>query len=79
MDSDSGTGAAKIAGMNLSSSSPPVRTLLSTPVLIALSLVYGGVLAVLGAIDSSAVGIVALIGAFVVGGLWVLRGVIERD
>lgn len=79
MDSDSGTGVAKIAGMNLSSSSPPVRTLLSTPVLITLSLIYGGVLAVLGAIGSSAVGIVALVGAFIVGGLWVLRGITERD
>jgi hypothetical protein len=49
---------------------------LATRLLIALSICYGIVVAILGALGSSAVGIVAMIGALVIGGLWAIRGVI---
>lgn len=49
---------------------------LSTRVLIALSLCYGIAVAILGVLDSPALGTVAAIGAIVLGGLWALRGVV---
>lgn len=43
--------------------------------LIVLSLCYGIAIAILGALGSPAVGLAAMIGALVLGGLWALRGV----
>jgi hypothetical protein len=48
---------------------------LSARLLIALSICYGIVIAILGFLNSSAVGLVAMIGALVLGGLWAVRGV----
>lgn len=79
VDSDSAGCAAKIASMNRKLTSPALTTLLSSRVLIVLSLAYGIVIAILGAIGSSALGIVALIGALIVGGLWVVRAVVSED
>jgi len=59
---------ARLAGMKL---------MLSPPVLLTLSIAYGALIAVLGALGSSATGTVALIGALVVGGLWAVRGVLQ--
>jgi hypothetical protein len=47
---------------------------LSTRVLIALSICYGIAVAILGVLDSPALGLFATIGAIVLGGLWALRG-----
>jgi hypothetical protein len=47
---------------------------LSARLLIALSICYGILVAILGALHSSAVGLVAMIGALVLGGLWAVRG-----
>jgi len=49
---------------------------LSSRVLVAVSICYGIVVAILGALDSAAVGTVAMIGALAIGGLWVLRGLV---
>ena len=46
--------------------------------LIALSIVYGAVIAILGFLDSSAITLVAVIGALVLGGLWAIRGMYVR-
>lgn len=46
---------------------------LSSRLLVALSIAYGIVMAVLGAFGSPATGPVALIGALVIGGLWAVR------
>jgi hypothetical protein len=51
---------------------------LSAPLLVILSICYGITVAILGALDSPATGIVAIIGALVVGGLWAVRGVLSR-
>jgi hypothetical protein len=48
---------------------------LATRLLIVLSICYGIVVAILGALNSPAVGLVAMIGALVLGGLWAVRGV----
>lgn len=45
--------------------------------LSGLTMTYGIVLAILGAAGSGALGVVALVGAFVIGGLWALRGMLE--
>jgi len=46
----------------------------SARVLIIVSICYGILIAILGAVDSSAVALVAMIGALVVGALWAVRG-----
>jgi hypothetical protein len=48
---------------------------LSARLLVALSIVYGATVAVLGAFGSRALVPVAIVGAVVTGGLWALRGV----
>jgi hypothetical protein len=45
-------------------------------VLLILSICYGSLIAILGAVGSSAVGLVAMIGALVLGALWVVRGLL---
>ena len=51
---------------------------LSARLLVVLSICYGSVVAVLGALGSSATGIFALVGALIVGGLWAVRGMFGR-
>jgi hypothetical protein len=51
---------------------------LSAPLLVILSICYGITVAILGALGSSAIGIVAVVGALVVGGLWAVRGILTR-
>jgi len=48
---------------------------LSARILVALSIVYGGTVAVLGALGSSALVTVAIVGAVALGVLWAVRGV----
>jgi hypothetical protein len=48
---------------------------LSVRVLVALSLCYGILIAILAVLGSSAVTVVAVIGALVLGGLWAVRGI----
>jgi hypothetical protein len=55
-----------------------MTSVLSTRLLVILSICYGIVVAVLGVLDSSAIGIVAIAGALVLGGLWAVRGVLNR-
>jgi hypothetical protein len=43
--------------------------------LVVLSICYGIVIAILGTLGSSALTIVAVIGALVIGGLWAVRGI----
>jgi hypothetical protein len=50
---------------------------LSTRILIGLSILYGATVAVLAALDV-AVTPVATIGAVIIGGLWVVRGLVFR-
>ncbi|MPZ88967.1 MAG: hypothetical protein GEU81_13020 [Nitriliruptorales bacterium] len=50
---------------------------LPSSVLFGLTIAYGVVIAILGALGSEAVGMVAFIGALIVGGLWAVRGVLE--
>jgi hypothetical protein len=50
----------------------------SAQLLVILSIVYGGTVAVLGLLNSPAIAIVALVGALIVGGLWAVRGVLSR-
>jgi hypothetical protein len=52
---------------------------LSARLLIVLSICYGITVAILGALGSSAIGIVAVVGALVLGGLWVVRGLLSRS
>jgi uncharacterized membrane protein len=52
----------------------PMTPELATRLLIALSLCFGIAVAILGVLDSPAIGLVAAIGAIVLGGLWALRG-----
>ncbi len=47
---------------------------LSARLLIALSMLYGCVIAILAVVDSPAIGLVAMIGAVVLGFLWAVRG-----
>jgi hypothetical protein len=46
--------------------------------LLALSIAYGIAVAIMGALGSSALTIVAIVGALVIGGLWALRGVLSN-
>jgi hypothetical protein len=53
----------------------------SAQVLIVLSIAYGVAIGILGALDSSAtatIAIIAIIGALVIGALWVVRSVVAR-
>jgi multisubunit Na+/H+ antiporter MnhF subunit len=47
-------------------------------VLIALSFCYGGLIAILAILNSSATAVVAVIGAIVLGLLWSIRGLFVR-
>ena len=51
---------------------------LSSRVLVALSIAYGVTVAILGALDSSAISVFAIVGALVLGGLWAVRGMLLR-
>jgi hypothetical protein len=52
----------------------------SSRVLVALSVAYGITIGILGIVDSGAITAVAVIGALVLGGLWVGRGLfMKRD
>jgi hypothetical protein len=52
----------------------------SARVLVALSIAYGITIGILGIVDSGAITLVAIIGALVLGGLWVVRGLfMKRD
>jgi len=51
---------------------------LSARLLVILSICYGITIAILGAVGSSAIGIVAVVGALVLGGLWAVRGLLNR-
>jgi hypothetical protein len=57
--------ATTIVGMN------PV---LSMRILVALSILYGILIAILAMVNASTLTLVAVIGALVLGGLWVVRG-----
>jgi predicted membrane-bound mannosyltransferase len=48
----------------------------SARVLVLLSVAYGIAIGILGAFGSSAITPVAVVGALVLGGLWVARGVL---
>jgi len=50
--------------------------MLSARLLIVLSIVYGILVAVLAMLNSSAITLVAVIGALVLGGLWAIRGLL---
>ncbi|MBC6462143.1 hypothetical protein [Actinomadura sp. HBU206391] len=54
-----------------------MKLMLSPPVLVTLSIAYGALVAVLGALGASATGTVALVGALLIGGLWAVRGVVQ--
>jgi predicted membrane-bound mannosyltransferase len=56
----------------------PMSPQLTSRILIALSICYGITVAILGALDSSALTIVAIIGALVLGGLWAVRSMLIR-
>jgi hypothetical protein len=47
-------------------------------VLLALSSCYGGLIAILAILNSSAIAVVAIIGAIVLGLLWSIRGLFVR-
>ncbi|HET9143333.1 hypothetical protein [Actinophytocola sp.] len=52
----------------------------SARILIAASVAYGVAIGILGALESSATSVVAIIGALILGGLWVIRGLyLNRD
>ena len=50
----------------------------SSRLLVLLSLAYAIAVAVLAVLESSAVSVVAIVGAIVVGGLWAVQGVLSR-
>jgi hypothetical protein len=52
---------------------------LSGKILVALSFLYGVVIALLGAFGSSQVGVVAGVGAIILGALWFARALFTRD
>lgn len=54
-----------------------MRSALTERNLVALSIAYGITVALLAVFARSAVRPVAIIGALVIGGLWVLRGVLS--
>jgi hypothetical protein len=47
----------------------------SARILVALSIAYGVAIGILGTFNSSVITPVAVVGALVIGGLWVIRGV----
>ncbi len=47
---------------------------LTARILLVLTICYGITIGILGTLGSSAVSIVAVIGALVIGGLWAIRG-----
>lgn len=52
----------------------------SSRILVTLSVAYGITIGILGAVNSGALTLIAIIGAMVLGGLWVVRGVfLDRD
>jgi hypothetical protein len=51
---------------------------LSARILVALSIAYGVTIGILGMVDSGAITAVAVIGALVLGALWVVRGLVMR-
>jgi hypothetical protein len=51
----------------------------SAQILIVLSVAYGVTIGILGALGSPAITLVAIIGAMVLGLLWVVRSVIARS
>jgi hypothetical protein len=53
-----------------------MNPVLSARVLIALSICYGGLIAILAVVDSPAVTVVAIIGAIVIGVAWTVRGLL---
>jgi hypothetical protein len=55
-----------------------MKAILSTQVLTIASICYGIAIAILGVVGSSAIALVATIGALVLGGLWAIRGVVLR-
>jgi hypothetical protein len=55
-----------------------MNSILSTKVLVVASIAYGIAIAILGVVGSSATGLVATIGALVIGGLWAVRGVLTK-
>jgi hypothetical protein len=52
--------------------------MLSARLMIVLSILYAILIAILGFLDSSAITLVAVIGALVLGGLWAIRGLLAR-
>jgi membrane associated rhomboid family serine protease len=50
----------------------------SALILIILSIAFGVTIGILGALESPAVGTVAMIGGLLLGGLWVIRGLLTR-
>ncbi|MCP2326085.1 membrane associated rhomboid family serine protease [Hamadaea flava] len=52
---------------------------LSARIILALTVVYGGAVAILAILHSDAVGTFAAIGGVVIGILWVLRGLFFRN
>jgi hypothetical protein len=55
-----------------------MKSILSTEVLVVASICYGIAIAILGVLGSSAIALVATIGALILGGLWAIRGVLLR-
>jgi predicted membrane-bound mannosyltransferase len=51
----------------------------SAQILICLSIAYGVSIGILGALESTATAVVAIVGALVLGGLWVVRGVLSES
>lgn len=51
---------------------------LSARVLVALSIVYGITVGILGTVESGAITVFAVAGALVLGGLWAIRGMLLR-
>ncbi|GAA4008196.1 hypothetical protein GCM10022247_33000 [Allokutzneria multivorans] len=45
--------------------------------LLLLTILFGATVGVLGMLDSAATGVVAIIGAIVLGGLWTIRGILS--
>jgi hypothetical protein len=52
--------------------------MLSARLMIVLSILYAILIAILGFLDSSAITLVAVVGALVLGGLWAIRGLLAR-
>lgn len=54
-----------------------MRSVLSSPLLIALSIAYGLLVALIAVFAPAALSPVAIVGALVVGGLWALKGALS--